>query len=114
MKHLPIIALSFCITAFNVYAGNLSNGQWQPANCGQKPSAPAINTKSVDDYNQSVKDINTWQAKAQEYYNCLVKEANTDNDSIAKSANSAQEEFRNDVSRIQKEAVAGKAKVEKN
>lgn len=114
MKHLPIIVFTFCTVTFNADAGNLSDGQWQPANCGQKPSAPAINTKNVDGYNQSVKDINTWQTKAQEYYSCLVKEANADNDTIAKSANAAQDEFRNDVNRIQKEAVAGKAKVEKN
>jgi hypothetical protein len=114
MKYFAIITFSFCTITINAYAGNLSNGQWQAANCGQKPSTPAINTKSVDGYNQSVKDINSWQAKAQEYYNCLVKEANTDNDTIAKAANSAQDEFRNDVSRIQKEAVAGKAKAEKN
>ena len=53
------------------------------------------------------------QTKAQDYYNCMVKEANADNNAIAKSANAGQEEFRNEVSRIQKEAEAGKAKVEK-
>lgn len=102
---------SFVVSA---QAGSFMNGQWHATNCSLKPPAPAINTKSVDDFNQSIKDINTWQAKAQEYYNCLVKEANIDNEIIAKSANIAQEEFCNEVSRIQKEADAGKATVEKN
>ncbi|MEQ1560995.1 MAG: hypothetical protein ABL933_18930 [Methyloglobulus sp.] len=107
-----IIILSLAINVAN--AGSLTNGQWQPANCGQKPSAPAINSKTVDDYNQSIKDINAWQTKAQDYYNCIVKEANVDNQIIATSANAAQQEFKNEVSRIQKEADAGKAKVEKD
>ncbi|NOS75122.1 MAG: hypothetical protein HOP36_11445 [Methyloglobulus sp.] len=111
-KWMPL-ATCLYITAFNSAAGTISNGQWQPANCGQKTPSPQINTKSVDDFNNSIKDINTWQAKAQEYYNCLVTEANSDNEIIAKSANTAQEEFRNEVKRIQKEADAGKAKVEK-
>ncbi|ESS71951.1 hypothetical protein MGMO_82c00020 [Methyloglobulus morosus KoM1] len=114
MKPAAVLVVSLFLIGLNAQAGSLMNGQWQPANCGQKPPAPTINTKSVDGYNQSVKDINAWQAKAQEYYNCIVKEANIDNQIIATTANSAQEEFRNEVSRIQKEAEAGKAKVEKN
>lgn len=99
--------------SFASEAGSLANGQWQATGCGGKPPAPAINTGSVDDFNKSIKDINAWQAKAQNYYNCVVKEANTDNDTIAKSANAAQDEYKQEVSRIQKEAEAGKAKVEK-
>ncbi len=107
-----IIILSLAINVAN--AGSLTNGQWQPANCGQKPTAPAINAKDVDGFNQSIKDINAWQTKAQDYYNCVVKEVNVDNQVIATSANAAQQEFKNEVSRIQKEADAGKAKVEKD
>jgi hypothetical protein len=114
MKHPLSLTINLLLITSIAHAGSLTNGQWQPANCGQKPPAPPIKTKSVDDFNQSIKDINAWQAKAQSYYNCLVKEANTDNDIIAKSANAAQEAFKNEVAKIQKEADAGKAKVEKN
>lgn len=114
MNKSQALFISLFLTSMSGHAGNLSNGQWQPANCGQKPPAPAINTQSVEDFNQSIKDINAWQAKAQEYYNCIVKEANVDNQIIATSANSAQQEFKNEVARIQKDADAGKAKVEKN
>jgi hypothetical protein len=106
--------VSFSLAINIAHAGSLMNGQWQPANCGQKPPAPAINTKSVDGFNQSIKDINTWQTKAQDYYNCVVKEANVDNQIIATSANAAQQEFKNEVNLIQKEADTGKAKVEKD
>ena len=111
---ITLLTIGLVLIGSNAQAGSLVNGQWQAANCGQKPTSPTIDTKSVDSYNQSVKDINAWQTKAQDYYNCMVKEANADNNAIAKSANAGQEEFRNEVSRIQKEAEAGKAKVEKN
>jgi hypothetical protein len=113
-NQIVLAVMIFVLSTFEIYAGNLSNNQWQAANCGSKPTSPQINTKSVDSYNQSIKDVNTWQIKAQEYYNCIVKEANEDNAAIAKSANSAQEEFKTDVNRIQKEAEAGKTIVEKN
>lgn len=110
----PFIVAALLLAIQSVaQAGSLANGQWQARGCGNKPPAPAINTQSVDDFNQSIKDINVWQAKVQDYYNCIVKEANADNEVIAKSANAAQEEFRQEVGRIQKEADAGKAKVEK-
>jgi hypothetical protein len=114
MKLSKFLMFVLCLVSLNAQAGNLMNGQWQAANCGQKPPSPTINTKSVDAFNQSIKDINAWQAKAQEYYNCIVKEANIDNQIIATTANSAQDEFKNEVNRIQKEAEAGKAKVEKD
>ena len=95
-----ILLMGFYMFALSAQAGSLMNSQWHATNCNLKPPVPSISTKSVDDFNQSIKDINTWQAKAQEYYNCLVKEANIDNEIIAKSANIAQEEFRNEVSRI--------------
>ncbi len=106
-----IFTIIFLLTVLDAYAGNLQNGVWQAAGCGLKPPSPTVNTQSVDDFNKSIKDINAWQAKAQEYYNCIVKEANTDNDAIAKAA---QDEFKQEVNRIQKAANEGKAKVEKN
>lgn len=114
MKHLLIIIIGFCGIILNVHAGNLSNGQWQPTGCGQKSPKPTFNTQDVDGYNKSVKEVMAWQGKTQEYYNCLVKEANTDNDHIAKSANAAQEEFRNEINQLKKDAETAKAKAEKN
>lgn len=107
------VALVFIASA-SVQAGALINGQWQPANCGQKQDSPAINTSDVDAYNQSIKALNAWQTKAQDYYNCVVKEANIDNQVIANTANAAQEEFKREVKRIQQEAETGKAKVERD
>jgi hypothetical protein len=106
--------ISLCITTLDATAGNLSNGQWQPANCGQKSPSPTFNTRNADDYNKSVKEVMAWQTKTQEYQNCLVKEANMDNEIIAKSANAAQEEFRNEIDKIKKDAETAKKQTEKN
>ena len=114
MKHLLIIIFGFFCIALKVHAGNLSNGQCHPTGCGQQSTKPTVNTQDVDAYNKSVKEVMAWQGKAQEYYNCLVKEANTDNDLIAKSANSAQEKFRNEINQLKNDAETAKTKAEKN
>ncbi len=114
MNRNLILAITLLTANLASQAGSLANGQWQPANCGQKIPAPAVNSKSVEDFNQSIKDINAWQAKAQTYYNCVVTEANADNNAIAKAANAAQDEFKQEVQRVQKEAETGIVKVEKN
>lgn len=90
MKLLRALTIGLGIIGLNAHAGNLINGQWQPVNCGQGLFPPTINTKGIDDYNQSIRDINAWQTKAQEYYNCVVKEANIDNQIIVTTANSAR------------------------
>lgn len=114
MKSKTAAFLFLSLGCLNISAGNLKNGVWQATSCDEKPVAPVINTKSADDFNKSIKDINTWQEKSQQYYNCLVTEANADNATIAKSANAAQEEYQKEVSRIHKEADEGKAKLEKH
>ncbi len=114
MKAVQIGGVLLGFFCADVHAGALINGQWQSANCGQKPQSPVIETTGVDEYNRSIKTVNAWQSKAQEYYNCIVKEANIDNQVIANTANAAQDEFKLEVKRIQQEAEAGKAKVEKD
>lgn len=114
MKSKVTVLVFLSLNCLDVTAGNLQGDVWQASSCGEKPVAPVINTKSADDFNKSVKDINTWQEKSQEYYNCLVTEANTDNDTIAKSAIAAQDEYQQEVNRIQKEANEGRSKLERH
>jgi len=114
MKSKVAVLVFLSLNCLNVTAGSLQNGVWQVSDCGEKPVAPVINTKSVDDFNRSVNDINTWQEKSQQYYNCLVTEANTDNDAITKSTIAAQDEYQQEVNRIQKEANEGKTKLERH
>lgn len=97
-----LILLLMASTVAN--AGTLIDGNWSPANCGEKPEPPVIDATSAESFNRSVDAINEWQDRALTYHSCLVEEANADNDLIAKTANSAQDEFRKMIDRINSEA----------
>lgn len=94
-------------------AGNLANGGWTPRNCGVKPSAPSIADDSVETFNKSIAAINNWQQQAKVYFECLIKEANTDNGIIADTANKEQAEYRKSVEAIGVAADAAKKKLDK-
>jgi hypothetical protein len=101
------------LTAGPGTAGSLTNGAWLPSGCGIEPSVPVIDQSSVEAFNQSVKAINDWQQKANDYNACLIKEANADNALIANSANDEQARLRAAVEKIQSETAAAKAKLDK-
>ncbi|OAI18416.1 MULTISPECIES: hypothetical protein [Methylomonas] len=111
----PILSFSFCALLFAgpATAGTLSGGAWQPAGCGVKPDAPVIDDSDVDTFNKSIAAINAWQQKSRDYFECLIKEANTDNAIIAESANQAQAKYREAVEKIGAEADAAKKKLDK-
>jgi hypothetical protein len=94
-------------------AGSLNNGSWQPSGCGVVPDSPAIDGGNIDAYNKSIAAINTWQQKSRDYFECLIKEANTDNGIIADHANQAQAKYRDTVEKIGAEAEAAKKKLDK-
>jgi len=97
----------------NAQAGSLSNGLWTPSGCGERPAAPTVNDQSVEGFNASVAAINEWQQRSKPYFECLIKEANADNNAIADSANKAQDDFRAKVQAIGAEVDAAKQKLEK-
>lgn len=94
-------------------AGTLSGGRWSAAGCGQEPAAPAIESSSADAYNRSLKRAREWQQQAQAYNNCVVQEANGDNEVIAKAANAQQARFKAAVNEIQTKATEIKAKLDR-
>jgi hypothetical protein len=106
-----LLALSFALPA---HAGSLNNGSWQPSGCGLVPDAPTIDGGNIDAYNKSIAAINAWQQKSREYFECLIKEANTDNSIIADHANQAQAKYRDSVEKIGAEAEAAKKKLDKD
>lgn len=71
-------------------AGSIANGNWQPSACGQLTPAPQIGDQDAKAFNKSMDAINQWQQQAQQYFECMVKEANSDNAVIAESANRLQ------------------------
>lgn len=113
MLQKTIIAVAVLSSAASMAtAGTISKGTWSPAACGSKPAAPAIDQSTVDAYNKSVKAINDWQQKANDYNSCLINEANADNALIAKTANDEQNQLRETMDKIKAETDAAKAKLD--
>ncbi|MEI8571645.1 hypothetical protein JWZ98_11470 [Methylomonas sp. EFPC1] len=114
MKHtLLIAALLPTLFANPAQAGSLANGSWQPSGCGAVPESPTIDAGNIDAYNKSIAAINAWQQKSRDYFECLIKEANTDNGIIADHANQAQAKYRETVEKIGAQAEAAKKKLDK-
>ncbi len=107
-----LVAISMCCTAGAANAGTLVKGNWVPADCGAKPAVPSVDDRDVDAYNKSVAAINDWQQKARAYYECLIKEANADNNVIADTANREQAEYRETVGKIGSAVEAAKKKLD--
>ncbi len=101
------------LAAVPAMAGTIANGTWTPTGCGAEPKVPVIEHDNIDAYNKSVRAINDWQQKANDYNSCLIKEANSDNTLIANSANDEQARLRASMEKIQAETAAAKAKLDK-
>lgn len=113
MKYTAIFATLLSIFSINpAKAGSLSNGSWQPSGCGAVPEAPTVDGGNIEAYNKSIAAINTWQQKSREYFECMIKEANTDNGIIADHANQAQGKYRETVEKIGAKAEAAKKKLD--
>lgn len=106
------VAMQLSFVSFSV-AGTLANGIWTPGACGIRPTVPVIEDKDVDAYNQSVKEINDWQKKVSDYNSCVVKEANQDNDVIAKAANAEQARFNLEIEKVKNDSSIAKSKLDK-
>lgn len=94
-------------------AGTITKGIWAASGCGAEPVLPPINQTTADNYNKSVKIINDWQLKVGTYSNCVVKEANDDNTSIAKAANEQQMKLQKLTEKVHADTEAAKAKLDK-
>lgn len=115
MKNLMSISLLMLLSvSTSSSAGSLNGSSWTPSGCGGKPEAPTIVGDSIDTYNQSVAAINDWQQKSKAYFECLINEANKDNNIIANSANQEQAKYRETAEALSKEAAAVSQKLNEN
>lgn len=114
MKHLMLPGMLALCASIVCHAGTLAKGQWTPSGCGTKPVPPVIDSSSVDNYNRSIKTINDWQKRTQDYQSCFIKEANADNAAIARAANMEQTKLKADFDKVGKDAADGKAKLDRN
>ena len=113
---LVSIALTTVLAApvLTANAGALENGTWSASSCGAMPQAPVVDSSSVDAFNKSVGKINDWQKQIQTYHDCMIKEANADNAAINKAATAEQARINEAVEKVNKEAAAGKQKIERS
>ncbi|MDO9107171.1 MAG: hypothetical protein Q7U57_19690 [Methylovulum sp.] len=105
--HRLFILTALLAAAATAQAGTLSNGQWSSTGCGDIPEQPVLDTSgTLDQYNQSVNKVNEWQQLVQTYMACVVIEANTDNEAIAKAANEQKAKFKEAIEKIKADAAA--------
>lgn len=90
---LSIIIVSMWVALAPAQAGSLGKGQWTADSCGSKPEAPNIDGSNIEAYNLSVTAINDWQQQSKTYFDCVVKEANTDNKLISETVNKDQDSY---------------------
>ena len=109
---LLLSAIIIASAPWAVFAGSINDGKWSPTGCGDNPPAPIIDAGSVEAFNQSLVAISDWQLKSRAYIQCLVNEANTDNQLIANSANQVQTDFREKLEKLSAEAKAGSKALE--
>jgi hypothetical protein len=109
-----IIMTSLLIIGYGPIAmsGAFINGSWVASKCGDEPLPPVIEQSNIEAYNNSIKIINEWQAKASSYNTCVINEANFDNALIAKVAMEEQNRFRSVIDKIKVDTDAAKAKLE--
>ncbi len=113
-KNLQWLCLAFISLVSSVTAaGTINQGVWTPANCGEKPAAPAIPDSDVKAFNSAMNQINDWQTKVKVYFECLVKEANADNTAIAESANRQQADHQKLVESLNLQIDAAEKKLTK-
>lgn len=104
MKRFALTSWLLLLACTVANAGSLSKGTWTPSSCGSKPDAPVIDGSSVDTYNSSIAAIREWQQTSKVYFDCLVKEANADNNTIADTATKEQAKYREEIDRLSQEA----------
>ena len=113
MSRIICISVSVALaTALTASAGTFESGAWSATGCGATPETPVVDSSNVDAFNRSVGKINEWQKQIQTYHDCMVKEANADSAAINKAATSEQTRINEAVEKVNKEAAAGKQKVE--
>lgn len=101
MKYRFMLANTLMTIALtSAQAGSLKNAIWTADGCGKQPAPPTLNDTDLEAYNQSIQDINDWQQKSRTYFECVVQEANADNQKIVDSTNKQQANYQETLEKI--------------
>jgi len=79
------------VATIHAEAGTIVNNNWTPSGCGPAPVPASLDLANLDAYNASVGAVNDFRKNNSTYVNCLIREANSDIQTITKSAKSAQQ-----------------------
>jgi hypothetical protein len=101
------------LAAGGAQAGTLKAGTWEPTGCGMAPTPPTINGSSRAAYEASIKEANAYQATAKQYEDCYFKEAQADNNTISTALNDHQNQTKATFEKLQSEANAAAARLNK-
>lgn len=111
-RMLAAAALATFATAA-AQAGTLQNGTYVTA-CPEPGDAPAFSSKTAEAFNASVKLVQAWQAKAQEYQNCLNKEIKSDQQIMIDSANTSVKKLSDQIQALNTGQQAAVEKLKKS
>jgi len=111
-SHSYLFALAL-ITASNAEAGAVVNNAWTPSSCGPTPVAPKVESSNNDAFNRSVDAVNLYRKNLRTYQDCLIQEANSDIQTITKSAKDSQQTTKDADEKIIAEVKAADKKLGK-
>jgi hypothetical protein len=97
----------------NAEAGTIANNAWTPSTCGPAPVAPKVESRNDDAFNRSVDAVNSYRKVIRTYQDCLIQEANSDIQTISKSAKDLQQTTRDADEKIVAEVKAADKKLGK-
>ena len=107
-----LAAAALVTLATAAQAGTLQNGTYT-VNCADPGDAPSFSSKSAESFNASVKVVQAWQAKAQEYQNCLNTEIKADQQIMIDSANANVKKLSDKVAALNAQQQAAVDKLKK-
>ncbi len=116
MKTLRIIGLlaaGIILTTAAAEAGTFTNGAWAPSSCGAEPVVPTIDMSSEKAFNASLNAEEDYEKKNTDYENCVIKEANTDQNAVASAANAIRQKRQAETDKVKADVDAGITKFSK-
>jgi hypothetical protein len=97
----------------NAGAGTISEGTWESAPCGEKPSLAPVVLSSPEAFNKGRAPANAYRRATRDYLECLVQEGNTDMQSITRVINSERDRAAEANPKILENASAAEARFDK-
>lgn len=113
LRIIGLLAACLFLSSASAVAGTITNGVWAPSSCGAEPVAPTLDMSSEKAFNASLNTEEDYEKKNSDYENCVLKEANTDQNAVATSANAIRQKRTAETDKVKADVDAGIAKFSK-